>query len=332
MEPGRSLARSTRLTQIQYFLHKNPRGLTTRELAHLSGVCIRTIQRDLSTLESALNVPLTQKGDRFGLLAGYILPPVSFSLYEAMALFLASRLVSRQTDENNPHIIAAVTKISSVLPPPLRQRLKDSIECIARKPSNDGYISIFEKVAIGWSTQRSLKIGYRSLQSAETKDWLLEPYFVEMTGTGYSTYVIGHARREGKEGIITFKIERIETAELLEDVFEIPEGMNLEKLLGSAWGVMWGEETRVKLKFSPGVARRVKETNWHPTQEVEDLPDGSCILTMRVGSTLEMTPWIRGWGADVEVVEPKDLREQFRSWVEQPREIYRADEAVGVKR
>ncbi|WP_407079695.1 WYL domain-containing protein [Candidatus Hakubella thermalkaliphila] len=50
------------------------------------------------------------------------------------------------------------------------------------------------------------------------------------------------------------------------------------------------------MKFSPKVTRRVKKSTWHPSQVIEDLPDGGCIFTVRVSSTLEMTPWIRGWG------------------------------------
>ncbi|MBT9143313.1 MAG: hypothetical protein DDT29_01713 [Dehalococcoidia bacterium] len=36
-------------------------------------------------------------------------------------------------------------------------------------------------------------------------------------------------------------------------------------------------------------------------QEIQDLPDGGCLLTVKNRSTLEITPWIRGWGPDVEV-------------------------------
>jgi len=323
MKQGESLARSTRLTQIQYFLHKNARGLTTRELANLCGVCVRTIERDLLTLQSDLRVPITQDGDRYGIMDSYILPPVSFSLYEAMAIFLASRLVFRQTDENNPHIQTALARLSSVLPPGLAERLKDSVKAIEKKRSHPEYIHIFEQVAIAWSTQRRMKIHYQSLQSNEAKEWLLAPYFVEMTGVGYSIYVIGRASREGRRGIVTFKLDRIRKAELLEESFEIPEGLSLEKLLGSSWGVIWGEETEVKLKFSPKVARRVKESVWHPSQKVEELHGGGCLLTVKVGSILEMTPWIRGWGPDVEVLAPQRLRDEFREFANQLYEMYR---------
>ena len=321
MEHGDMLARSTRLAQIQHLLH-TPGGLTSLELARLCGVCPRTIQRDLLTLQSDLQIPVTKTGDRYGLISGYILPPVSFSLYEAMTLFLASRLAIRQTDENNPHISTALSKMASVLPHPLEQQLKEIVKAIKLKPGNDRYVRIFELVAIAWSTQRRMRILYRSLQSTEVKEWRLDPYFVDMTGLGFSIYVIGYAFREGKEGIITFKMERIEEADILEEGFEIPEGLNLEKLMESAWGVIWGEEIEVKLKFSALVARRVKESVWHHSQKVEDLADESCLMTLKVGSTLEITPWIRSWGPDVEVIEPQELRDEFRRWATRQYELY----------
>ena len=70
----------------------------------------------------------------------------------------------------------------------------------------------------------------------------------------------------------------------------------------------------VTMKFSPRVTRRVKESVWHPSQSIEDTPEGGCILRVRVNSTIEITPWIRSWGPDVEVLEPKGLREEFKGY------------------
>jgi hypothetical protein len=44
---------------------------------------------------------------------------------------------------------------------------------------------------------------------------------------------------------------------------------------------------------------------------VEEQADGSLIWRARVAEPQEMLPWIRGWGADVEVVGPKDVRERM---------------------
>jgi len=286
---------------------------------------MRTIQRDIQSLDTDLKIPLTQNGDRYGITEGYILPPVSFSLYEAMVIFLACRLALRQTDENNPHIEKALTKISSVLPSPLAIRLKESASSVSDKKEDLEFIRNFEKVAIAWTTQRQVRMKYQSLESDSVKEWLLEPYFVDMTGVGFSVYVIGHAIREGKEGIITFKLERMKDLAVLDKRFEIPHEISIGKLLASSWGIFTGEAINIVLKFSPHVTRRVKESVWHISQLIEDTPDGGCLLSLGVNSTLEITPWIRSWGPDVEVMEPSELREQFRNWAKQLYAIYQPD-------
>jgi predicted DNA-binding transcriptional regulator YafY len=37
---------------------------------------------------------------------------------------------------------------------------------------------------------------------------------------------------------------------------------------------------------------------------------------------MEITPWIRSWGPDVEVLEPNGLREQFKMFAEQQYRLY----------
>lgn len=322
MKSDIAVSRSVRLARIQHLLYSHAKGLTTRELAALCGVSMRTIQRDLVVLQNGLKIPLAQEGDYYSILEGYILPPVSLTLFEALGVFLALRLWLRQTDKNNPHIESAVRKIAETLPSPLAREITEASKLIRKRSSSLSLTRVFEQVALAWTTRRQLKIGYQSLRSSEVRQWLLEPYYVDMTGIGYSAYVIGRATRQGKEGIFTFKLDRIKSAEVLDTNFQIPEDVDIASLLSSSWGIIWGEETEIKLKFAAGVSRRVKESVWHPSQKVEDLEDGSCLVTLRVGSILEVTPWIRSWGPDVEVLEPEGLRNTFRKYAQKLAEIY----------
>jgi len=86
---------------------------------------------------------------------------------------------------------------------------------------------------------------------------------------------------------------------------------------------MYGDTpTPVRLRFSPQVTRRVKESVWHPSQVLEDCDDGGCILSVRVAMPLEMKPWIRGWGCDVEVLEPEELRTEIAGEARRTAEVY----------
>ncbi|HEY8491662.1 MAG TPA: HTH domain-containing protein, partial [Dehalococcoidia bacterium] len=61
----RSETRASRLVYLRELFLGNPRGFTARELSDLTGVHIRTIQRDLTLLGTELGVALSQEGRRY---------------------------------------------------------------------------------------------------------------------------------------------------------------------------------------------------------------------------------------------------------------------------
>ena len=111
----------------------------------------------------------------------------------------------------------------------------------------------------------------------------------------------------------TFKLERIQRIELTDRKYSIPDNFDPRDLLADAWGIWYteAEPVEVALKFHPRVAARVRETRWHRSESVEEQADGSIVWRARVAEPQEMLPWIRGWGADAEVLAPLELRERM---------------------
>ena len=105
--------------------------------------------------------------------------------------------------------------------------------------------------------------------------------------------------------------------------FEPPEAAVVARMR-AAWDVV-GDDTpvEVRLRFAPAVAARVAETRWHPSQRMEAAADGSLLWRATVAGILEVRSWILGWGADVEVVGPPELR----AWVAD--QVARAASAYG---
>ena len=76
------------------------------------------------------------------------------------------------------------------------------------------------------------------------------------------------------------------------------------------------------MRFSPKVARRVSETRWHTSERIEELEDGGLLWTATVAEPREMLPWIRGWGAEVEVLSPPELREMLLDELRRLNQLY----------
>ncbi len=110
----------------------------------------------------------------------------------------------------------------------------------------------------------------------------------------------------------TFKIDRIESVTPTTDRFEPPSEEAIEGSLGAAWDIISDQPaSQVRLRFSAAVAGRVQETRWHPTEVVEPAEDGSLVWQAIVSGTVEIRSWILGWGADVEVLAPAELRAEI---------------------
>jgi len=69
----------------------------------------------------------------------------------------------------------------------------------------------------------------------------------------------------------------------------------------------------VELRFTAAAARRVRETQWYPSQSLRALPDGSIVMRLRVASTTEILLWVLGWGSACEVVAPHEFRQQVEA-------------------
>jgi predicted DNA-binding transcriptional regulator YafY len=325
MAEDRTVSKAARLQKIVHLLYRNPHGLTTQELAIFCGVTVRTIQRDLKDLETA-GIPVwgDEKDGRHGIIEGYYLPPIHFDLYEASALYLAARLLARYSDEHNPIIVRALAKLAGAMPEAIAAHIHHTIRSLAYRTENRTFARVLEIVALGWATGRKVRIWHQAAGSENVHEYLFSPYFLEPSSVGYATYAIGYS--SWFNDVQTFKLERIREAQLTEETFEIPQDFDGAELLGSAWGVMFGDKVEeVVLRFSSEVTRRVKESIWHPSQEREDCDDGSCILRVWVAHPLEVKPWIRGWGPDCEVLSPEWLRREIAEEMCRAAEVYGGD-------
>src|SRR5437660_12727337 len=178
--------RGARILKLQTLLQGNPRGLFPREIARRTGVTTRTTYRDIAALES-MNVPIYEDDGRIIIDPNYFVAPVKFTLREAMALLIGVRLMHRHTDEADPDIADAFTKLAAVMPAPVAEYVHATVRQMAERPPNPAYSRILQTIALSWAGQKAVRIWYPSADH-EVKPRVMEPYFPEPARTGHGSY------------------------------------------------------------------------------------------------------------------------------------------------
>ncbi|MCB8979869.1 MAG: CRISPR-associated helicase Cas3' [Ardenticatenaceae bacterium] len=326
---SRSGKKANRLLQIEALLLAHPEGLTQADIARKLQVNRSTVGRYFVDLPGHIYLDDLDgnkwKVDREGYLVN-----VRFNLHEALAIHLATRLLATRMDKQNPHAAAALRKLGvslERLAARISAHIKQSADVMddAARRHDPLYMQVLEKLTRAWAEGRKVEVWHRHEPTGSVHKYKFAPYFVEPYAIGQTTHVIGW--REPPGAMRTFKIERIERIELLAESYTIPADFNLRQFLTDAWGIWYTEEEpqKVVLRFSRSVANRVRESRWHESEQLVEEVDGRLLWQAQVAEPQEMLPWIRGWGADVEVVGPESLRRTLE------REARRLAELYGVR-
>jgi predicted DNA-binding transcriptional regulator YafY len=154
--------------------------------------------------------------------------------------------------------------------------------------------------------QCQIRIDYGGLYGS-SKVHEFEPYTLAMFRGGL--YLIGRSQPSRK--MLTLAVERIRSAKKLDEKFEYPDSYSPEKYTDGTFGIMDGPVTNVELHvLNPETVTYLKSRRLHRTQRFVDRRDGTAILSMTVRGTEELRNWILGIGPWIEVLKPKELREE----------------------
>ncbi len=311
-----SMKKLDRLLYIIHLFQVPGRRYRVREIANALGINEDTAGKYLKELSGTGLLPITDEKHVWFLPEGATIPQLELSLSyaEAVSLYLAGRLLSQTQDEQNWHVTMALKKLVEALPPSLKERQQTLLDGLLFWEHPEQQLRdmshTFQALASGWVTQRRVRLSYTP-PSRKSFECFFDPYLLEPSAIGRTIYAIGYSSLA--KDIRTYKLERVQQAELTVEPFTVSEKFKGPEMLQQAWGVMYGDEeqpTKVRLRFSSTVTPRVRETRWHPSQVLTLTRDG-CEWTAMIGDTLEIEPWIRSWGGDCEVLEPVALRERI---------------------
>lgn len=309
---GRKRDRVARFYRVATYLAAHPDGVTPDELARFLGMSRRNAYRDLRALEQELGIPVWAEGGRWGLAEDAWLPAFRLTQGEAMAVFLAARLMAKYADAYDPELAAAFQKLGEALPDVLGSHVHRTLDVMARRPPDPEGTRRLRALTRAWAERRVVELTYDTSTydpSRGTRTARVRPYLIEPSAETHALYLIGWDETRG--AVRTFKLERIRRLTVTPDSFEAPPDGVIEEALERAWGIIADQgDVEVVLRFGPAVASRVAEATWHPTQAIRREEDGSLTWRATVSGTIEIRAWILSWGPDVEVVEPAALREE----------------------
>lgn len=298
-------------------LESNRFGLTLDELAVQLVVTPMTVRRDLTALLDAgfpIFDEIVEAGHKRWRISFDIIhaPHITFTPTEVLALYLSRELLrplaGTQFADGIRTCIDKARSMFKTTALAYFQRLADVL--YVHLPQLTDYSAmeeIIDSCSVACEDERALSISYQS-PGSEARQWLLNPY-----GLVYfhnSLYLVGHVPEV--DDLRTFKIDRMQSADVMEDKFQRPEEFDLARLYEHSFGIFRSSSSvRVRLRISAAAASSVIEKRWHLSQKVEPQIDGSVIVNYVLGDTTELKSWALSFGRHVEVLSPASLRHEI---------------------
>lgn len=175
------MSRSERLFELMQVLRRHRGSVAGNTLARETGVSLRTVRRDIATLQAMGADIEAEAGVGYMLRPGFLLPPISLKEDEIMALVAGMKWVSNNTDADLALSAQnALAKIISVLPSEIRHLTENNSLYIGSQRCRDAAVSL-KDVRYALKNQLKMQIVYEDDNGSVTERmiWPIMLGFVE---------------------------------------------------------------------------------------------------------------------------------------------------------
>ncbi len=308
-----------RLLQIDALLRSGQRQ-TVVSLAEALEVSDRTIRSDLAFLRDRFNAPIefSPKKGHYYSDAEWRLPSISLSQGELFALTLGARMLEAYAGFTYAaELRSAIERLSDRLPEQTwidLQQIADDRVVFRTGAETFPDPDIWKRLVEACRTSRQVQMKYYTASRNAESQRVLDPYLLHVY-RGTNPYVIGFCHK--RQAIRWFRVDRIRELQLLKEKFVRDPNFNAKEHLSKIFqSEVGGKPVPVTIWFDASTAPYVRERRWHPTQEIQEHPDGSLTLHLVVGGLNELKRWVLGYGKGAVVKEPPELVEMVREEVE----------------
>lgn len=305
-------------------LLSRPQGATNEELQRDLNISRSTVFRLKNALEE-LGFPLTEDDTLFNgrkrwcLQKDYVqklpnitMPDLKLTPQEILSLyFIKGNAKVYQGTEIEAAINSAFAKLEAFLPAGFEIKLSrlESLLVPSVKffKNYRGKGEIIEKLSDAIFERKTCLVAYHSFSDDRDKQFRIDPLHFFEREAGLYLFV----RTTDYGDIRTLAVERILGVKDTGGIFTYPEDFDPHTLLASAFNLTYDDPVNVKIRFSSGQAKYIKERQWARGQTITKQPDGSIILEMDTSGRWEVKRWVLSFGAEVELLEPEDLRAEI---------------------
>lgn len=204
---------------------QSKRIIVAKEIANRFEVSLRTVYRDIKTLQDA-GVPIgSENGKGYFLVSGYNLPPVMLTESEANSLVIAEKLIENQGDNSLQNDFnSLLLKIKAIL----KEFQKDSYEKLEnriapsyiKKPYASDCLSDFQNAI---ANNMELEITYHSIYKNEITTRTINPLGVYFSNLAWILVAYCNLKNELRE----FRLDRIKQYHFTDKKFEGFKKFNL---------------------------------------------------------------------------------------------------------
>lgn len=303
------MPRLDRLTAILIHL-QTKRVVKAQELADRFGVSLRTIYRDVRSLEEA-GVPIGAEAGVGYFLEDYHLPPVMFSQNEASALLFGAKLVDQYTDGSVREAFeSALYKIKSVLKRGEKDHLDDlsgqiAVQRAASAVSGSGTVLSTIQAAI--VARHRLRMVYQRQYATDTEREI-EPIGLLHYGVGWHLIAWCHLRQAYRD----FRTDRIVHLVDTGQPFPARDRLSLSDYLDTLQ--FTAQLTEVWVCFDEAMARHAQVQRYTFGYVDEEVLDGQVRMRFLTMSTEGLCRWLLMFGNGIRLESPAELRHNLQAY------------------
>lgn len=303
------LSRFDRIVAILIQL-QSKRIVKAQELADRFQVSLRTIYRDIRSLEAS-GVPIaSEAGVGYSIMEGYRLPPVMFTREEAGSFVAAEKLMQKFTDKTlGAYYESAMYKVRSVL----QGSSKDLMNALesqvlispAHKMFNENIPNALELLFESLAGKKQVWMRYTSFNAEKSSERNIEPVGLFHENSYWYIMAYCHLRKEYRQ----FRTDRIEKIRLCEETFTRKHGP-LEQYRQPDPDC---PKVKVRISMDREVSRYINVSKNYFGFVSEETKGDQVIMTFMTGDLNEGFPrWYLMFGDKARILEPAELNEKIR--------------------